>query len=257
MRFAFRFNLLILSITTLSASSVSFTLRQGRPVIDGVFVNGAGPYRFLLDTGAQSSQLDRKLAEAAGLRPAYQVELASAAGVQRVGGMEAVRVRLGANEATGEVLFTELAAVRSWAPDVQGVLGQSFLGRFDYRLDFREARVEFGARAQRGIRAELEPRAEVPVVFTSLGRMAIDTGTERLILFGKKQGGAGVLRTAAGTVGVAADGTKSLVIEGAELGTPFIYRVQRPEGMFVDGLLPATLFASVYFCNSKGYVEFE
>lgn len=257
MRFACPFNFLILTIALLPAAEIPLAVRQGRPVVDGVYVNGGGPYRFLVDTGAESSQLDRRLAKEIGLRPSFQVELVAAAGVRRVGGAGDVRLRLGTAEATGEVLFTDMSTVREWAPDVQGVLGQSFLRRFDYRLDFRAGRMEFGGRERAGIRAELEQGLAIPVVFTSLGRLAVDTGTERLIVFGEARGRAMILRTATGVAAAGVARTKPLLIEGFTVRTPGAYSVSRPEGMSVDGLLPGSLFPSIYLCNSQGYIVFE
>lgn len=256
MTLSLRFSLLILA-TAWTAAATPLAVRQGRPVVDGVYVNGNGPFRFLLDTGAESSQLDVRVAKEIGLVAEYRVELAALGGMRRVPGVGGVRVRLGEAEAASELLLTGLDGVRAWAPDVQGVLGQSFLGRFDYRLDFRAGRVEFGAHERPGIRAELERRTGVPVVFTSLGRMIVDTGTERLIVFGTARGGAMILRTAAGIAAAEKVGTKELVIEGVALRTPGAYSVSRPAGMGVDGLVPATMFAAVFLCNSRGYIVFE
>src|SRR5262245_39787837 len=60
---------------------IKLETRDGRPVIDEVFINDRGPYRFLIDTGATFNHIDRRLAEAAGLTPMFQTKLVSAPGV--------------------------------------------------------------------------------------------------------------------------------------------------------------------------------
>ena len=82
-----RLGLLILATAWSATAAVPLTARHGRPVVDGVYVNGHGPFRFLLDTGAQSSQLDVRLAREIGLVAAYRVELVSAGGVRKVPGV--------------------------------------------------------------------------------------------------------------------------------------------------------------------------
>ena len=37
-------------------------VRDGRPIVDGVYVNGHGPYRFLVDTGTMRNLIDADLA---------------------------------------------------------------------------------------------------------------------------------------------------------------------------------------------------
>lgn len=256
MQIVLRYGFLILATTILSAAGSSLRIRQGRPIVDEVYVNGSGPYRFLLDTGAESSQFDRRLAAAIGLRPTFQVEMVAAGGVARVSGAEAVRLRLANAEAPAEVLLTGMEAVREWAPDVQGVLGQSFLRQFDYRLDFRAEAIEFGAEERPGIRAELDRAKDRPVVFTSLGQLIVDSGTDRLILFGKS-GGPLLVRTVSGAARGSVTSTKRLYIEGFEVKAGSAVALPRPRHMAEDGFLPAALFASVYFRNSAGYVVFE
>ena len=45
------------------AGAVTLEVRDGRPFVNGVFVNGHGPYRFLIDTGANMNLIESDLAE--------------------------------------------------------------------------------------------------------------------------------------------------------------------------------------------------
>jgi hypothetical protein len=55
-------------------------VRDGRPVVDGVFVNGHGPYRFLVHTGSNVNLIETGIAWKIGMNATFQVDLASSAG---------------------------------------------------------------------------------------------------------------------------------------------------------------------------------
>lgn len=61
-------------------------LRGGHPIVDGVYVNGNGPYRFFVDTGTSVNLIEANLARSSGLTPTFRAELASSAGVTVVPG---------------------------------------------------------------------------------------------------------------------------------------------------------------------------
>lgn len=227
-------------------------------MVDGVYVNGHGPYRFLVDTGAETNQLDVNLAREIGLRPTFRVELATVAGVGTAGGTDGVRLRLGAESAVTELLFTDMEAVRALSGDIGGVLGQAFLSRFDYLLDLRRRRIVFGSPRPEGLWAEMDMSTGRPTVFTSLGRLVIDSGADRLILFGAGQGGGAILRTANGFLSARVAGGRRLLIEGREVHHSGAIAVATPAGSGgADGLLPAATFDSIYFCHSMGYLVLQ
>jgi len=215
-------------------------VRQGHPVVHGVYVNGHGPYRFLLDTGAQVNHIHAGLARSLDLRPTFQVDLVTITGSARTPGTGGLEVELdSARAGQQEFLFTDLVAVRQLGSDIQGVLGQAFLSRFDYLLDLRGKRLEFGAVQRPGTRVDFQIIDGRPAVFTSLGSLVLDSGTDRLILYSR------VVRA------------KPLLIEGRTLRYEEAVTVPRQPAAAEDGLLPATLFRSVYVCNSEGYVVLD
>jgi hypothetical protein len=138
--------------------------------------------------------------------------------------------RLGAE--AQQFLFIPLETIHI-TPDIQGVLGQEFLSRFDYTLDLRGKRLEFGKQDRNGTRAKFKMINAEPVVSTSLGDLILDSGARQLVPFGVHPnigyGLTGELRTATGSQQI---------------------------GMVV-GLLPLSLFKAIYFCNSQSYVVFE
>ena len=261
---AFRIGGIALLTGVLAAASadtaVTMRLTRGRPVVDGVYVNGHGPYRFLVDTGTTSNHLEPKLARSIGLKVTFRTELASSAGVTIAQGSDGIEVALGPVRADGQMfLFAGLEAVHQLSPDIQGVLGQAFLSRFDYLLDLRGQRLEFGTwgPSGRGTRVPFRNIHDRPAVDTSLGLLLIDSGAHWVTVFGTGGGSSThELVTMSGSLLVGTVSTK-LLIDGQTFWHGDAVAVPRQEDVGVAGLLPIGLFRSVYICNSEGYVIFE
>jgi Aspartyl protease len=252
---------LIISATSLFGG-VKLQVRDGRPVVDGVFVNGHGPYRFLVDTGSNVNLIETGIAKKIGMNTTFQVELASAAGKVPASGSDGNEVSLDSAKADEQkFLFSELTAIHNASPDVQGVLGEWFLSRFDYTLDLKGKRLDFGKQDHNGARVAYKVVNARPVVSTSLGDLALDSGAGRLTLFGVRSDAGGdfksELRTVAGTQKIGLVSGKPLVINGRKIWDGDAVAIpNRPEAG-VDGLLPLGIFKTVYVCNSEGYVVFE
>src|SRR3984957_11016857 len=120
---------------------VKLQVREGRPIVDGVYLNGHGPYRFLVDTGTNVNLIDTNLARSIGLNATFHVDLASAAGKTLAMGSDGNEVALDSVNAGGQkFLFSGLEAIHNFSSDIQGVLGEWFLSQFDYTLDLRSKR---------------------------------------------------------------------------------------------------------------------
>jgi hypothetical protein len=236
--------------------------REGRPLVDGVYVNGHGPYRFLVDTGSNVNIIETGIARKIAMKATFQVELASAAGRVPVSGSDRNEVALDSAKADEQkFLFSGLDAIHNSAPDVQGVLGEWFLSRFDYTLDVRGKRLEFGRRDRSGTRIAYRVINARPVISTSLGDLVLDSAAARLTLFGTRSDFGGdfksELRTLSGTQKIGLVSGKALVIEGRKIWDgEAVALPNRPEPG-VDGLLPLGLFKTVYVCNSEGYLIFD
>jgi len=96
-------------------------------VLVPVSVNGYGPYEFILDTGASSSSVDRRLADRLGLP-----ETGQSANVRGVGGTTvAPMVRLREWRVGGRPLRSRTLVVTDVGDDrVSGLLGSDELRRF-------------------------------------------------------------------------------------------------------------------------------
>jgi hypothetical protein len=250
-----------LIITAINAfGSVKLLVRDGRPIADGVFVNGHGPYRFLVDTGTNVNLIDATLARKIGMAATFRVNLASAAGSTPTPGSDANEIALDSAKADGQkFLFSSLDAIHNSSPDVQGVLGQWFLAQFDYSVDLQARQFEFGKRDLSGPHTPFRMVNARPVISTSLGNLALDSGQDRLVLFGVLPNAdpSYNLHTVSGSQIVGKVYGKPLTIEGRKISDGEAIAIpNRPESD-VDGLLPLGLFKSIYICNSEHYVIFN
>jgi hypothetical protein len=241
------------------SAGLKLSVIDGRTMVDCVFVNGHGPYRFLLDTGSNVNLIESGLARKIGMSATSNIEFASAAGKSMMQGSDGNEITLGPAEADDQkFLFTRLEAVQKLDPDVRGVLGQWFLGRFDYLIDLRAKRLEFGKQERNGTRAGFQWINARTIVTTSLGGLALDSGAARLVLFNVEADGdpRGMVNTFTGSKAVGA-ASRKLVIEVRNVwhGDAVTMPSQTEPG--VAGLLPVSLFKAVYVCNSDGYVVFE
>lgn len=242
------------------ASATRIQMFDGHPVVEGVYVNGHGPYRFLLDTGTTANHLDAKLARSIGLKATFRSELVSSTGTLYAPGADGIEVELDSVRADGQrFLFAGMELIRNLAPGVQGVLGESFLSRFDYVLELRDKRIEFGKRErpESGIRTPLRIVDSRPVVATSLGDLVLDSGTRWVTLFGVDSSGArNQMITMSGSQWIGTV-TRNLRIEGRSFWSGRALAVPHSAEGGAQGLLPVSLFKSVYFCNSEKYVSLE
>jgi len=114
---------------------------RGGIVVD-VRVNGLGPFRFILDTGAARSIVSDDLARELRAPVVAKSDVVTSAGTD----MRLV-VRLGSVALASSRVDGLLAPViprdrlLQLGPHVRGLLGQDFLSAFNYTLDYRRARL--------------------------------------------------------------------------------------------------------------------
>jgi hypothetical protein len=251
---------LIIAAAPLSGA-VIILVREGHPLVEGVYVNGHGPYRFLLDTGSNTNLIDEKLAQSIGLKASFRSELASSTGVTVAPGSNDVQVVLDSQKSEPQkFLFLRLAFHDRW-PDVKGVLGQEFLWKLDYTLDLRAKQLTFGKLDQPGTRIPYRLINGRMAVSTNLGALVLDSGTDRLVLFGIKAD-LGVadereMRTFTGSQKIGMAFRKLLTIEGRRIWQGAAVAIPNQPEPEVDGLLPLGLFRAIYVSNSEGYMVLQ
>lgn len=157
-----------------------------------VTINGAGPFRLLVDTGATSTKLSPDAARAAGLQPAYAVQLTALAGETLVPAAVA-RAIVHGHSAAGdfEILIAAPSAVRTVDAKADGVLGQSFLSRIPWMIDYRNRRLVMGESAilisrtmpELACRREADARLILTLAIGPASfNVALDSGASHLIL---------------------------------------------------------------------------
>jgi hypothetical protein len=120
-----------------NVASIRPRLVESSIVVVPVMLNGSGPYDFVLDTGAQITTVDPRLASE------LRLNLQGSAGVTGAGFSTRASVTLAESlQAGGHVLKSPLVLVHPLGqiqvsdPRVRGILGQNFLERFDLLIDY-------------------------------------------------------------------------------------------------------------------------
>ncbi len=221
-------------------------------VLKEVYLNGQGPFRMMVDTGAASCMIRPSVAKRLGLRPAYAVEQVSLAGAKRVPAAILDDLRIGTVRNRGlEVIITDVSL-----PDVDGVVGQNWLLQHDYLLDYRGRRLVVDPlEPERGIREALRSSDGRPEIEAEVnGRrqeLVVDSGASVLVLFGQSaQADQATLLTNGGSL--EAGTGRARVMIGA--GHSRLLPAARVNASITKGLLPAAAFASVYISNRNGVV---
>ncbi len=240
-------------------NGVKLEFRDGRPIVRDVYVNGEGPYRFLVDTGSTLNHIEPSLARTIGLRLTFQANLTSSSGRTIVSGTDGADVRLGSASAGEQVFLVGADSFHRISRDIQGVLGQAFLSRFDYQIDLANRRLVFGKqrRDDAGARIGFRSVDGRVIVATSLGRLVLDSGAHYLTRFGVR-GTEETLQmiTATGSMRVGTVFSR-LAIEGRTWWRGDAVALPESHESGIEGLLPIGPFNSIYVSNSEAFIVFE
>jgi predicted aspartyl protease len=161
----------------------------GRVVVP-VMINGRGPFRFIVDTGANHSTISPQLAHVLGLTPAdgSTVVVNGITGAAQTSFVTVDRLQ------AGELLIDGTALPVVWAPvmaGADGILGASGLKEKSLLIDFQRNRVEIAHHVETFARAQsirihaLSLSHGLIAVDASVGRTRVtaivDTGAERTL----------------------------------------------------------------------------
>ena len=137
-----------------------FPPRGEGAVLVPVTVNGQGPFRFVLDTGATLTCVEPALARQLGIESSRAASAAGAAGVAPLQLVRLDRVAVGGaaiDSLQGCVL--DLAHLRAAGLPADGLLGLNYLRSFNLTLDFERRVLRLEARAGRNRADAPEPAA--------------------------------------------------------------------------------------------------
>ena len=238
--------------------SLRMLIMSGRPVVDGVYLNGQGPFRFLVDTGAQTNQVDASVAKKLGLKLTFRTKIATVSGTATVPGGRVAELALGPAIASNqEFLFTGLEGIHQLSSSIQGVIGEEFLSHFDYLLDFAGRRITFGAvEPAGGSRIVLNRIDGRPALETDKGKLVLDSGTEIAILYtASVERAEGCGATASGSTRVSQARDFKFRVAGHAYST--LAAAVSGVSLQEDGVLPASIFHSVYVSNSGNFLVLD
>jgi Aspartyl protease len=130
-------------------------------VILQAFVNNAGPYDFLLDTGSQVTMIDQSLVSELKLQTATTAAVVGVS-VKGQGGkyalVKSVRVGDSAKVESIYVLAFDMKDIRSAGYAIRGLIGEDFLSHFDVTIDHTHNRVCLTQTGQLSANAPLSSR---------------------------------------------------------------------------------------------------
>jgi hypothetical protein len=144
---------------------------------------------FILDTGTAPSLIDARLVRQLGLatipstfRAAGRTIPAQAAMIPEIefGPIRAVSLPMQVQD------LSRLA--RDLGVPIAGILGLDVLSKSSFRLDYDKKEIEFGDVSREGIPVHVDARAGLAVAEVRIegkqARVLVDTGTDRIVLFG-------------------------------------------------------------------------
>lgn len=251
-------------------SWIPLRMAGGFALTDGVFINGAGPYTFLIDTGGQSSTISPELARRLRLQPSYAVMHVTAVAERAAPAHVVSNLTLGpAGLDDVEVIESAMEAVRRAAGPVDGILGQNFLGRFAWLLDWNRKVLRFDldrtlSARHSGRRTEVDRshgRLRVPVrIGTDIFGLVLDSGASHLILFERPAAltkeRESRIESATGGRAVIAGTLRRVSVGGVDIDE-VPAAIARILGQSEKGLLPVNLFRAVYADAEAGFVVFN
>lgn len=245
-------------------------------IIVPVFLNGFGPFRFLLDTGSTHSSITERVAAIVNAPPVARVSVGSAAGEQM-----RVVVRID-RMACGPLVMADIQPavvdVGGVAPGarIEGVLGQDALAPVRYTIDFRRHEIAWwpddGSAHAAGTTLALEASNGRFVVslpqHESVLRLVPDSGAETLLLFDSPTAALPPMAFQPGRVELTSLTAHRTAREARVLellvGPQRLRNVrtvvvgrQPTEPAEHDGLLPLHLFGRVTFDGPRGLLTIE
>jgi predicted aspartyl protease len=240
----------------------AFSERGG--IIVPVTIGGAGPFRFILDTGSSRTAIADELAAEVASRIVARTEVVSSAGaeIHAVTQLERVEVA-GARAAVLLASVVPAARLRTIGSGIRGILGQDFLSDLNYTLDYRRGRLTWDGENT----VSCQSRSALPLI-SAEGRYVVlvaqersarslrlvpDTGSDSLVLFAPR----GTLDPAStrdamavtaltGTTRARTGRGPTLIVGDVPLQNAAAVMVERDDDG-ADGLLPLHVFGSVSF----------
>ena len=254
-------------------------------IVVPVTINGSGPYDLLLDTGSNNTMLDEKLADELALRRGHEDAVVRVWGSLATSAVYAESFSIaGATVAGKDLTLFTCAMIPGLPPKLRGILGEDFLQKFDILIDYKHQLIRLDpppglmSEMLKGERLTIqlngmisgEPTfgrlvvtGRVGDLGTSSMSLLLDSGSRYLTLFrddlglgsareivmdsSRPPGSSKAIRLETRTV-------RSLMLGRTEISNILVIAVagkQRPD---VDGLMPTSLFRSIFISHQGRFV---
>lgn len=266
-----------------SSTNLAVRTVNGYLMVVQVSINGEGPFDFLVDTGTNTTLIDPGLAANLKLKPVDRMALATLADATPVVRYYADTMQAGpASVARLELLGAPLNEIRALDNRIRGVVGMNFLLQFSFLLDYRHQRMAIfpfpdSAPVPNGRRVNVQindSRILIPVASQSspagTWNLVLDSGIGGVLLFQSRVRSIKAPCVAAPCmIQVATNGWnyaaptvvipemmiagRSVINQSAIVLPNDLLKPNDPQ----DGLLPASLFRSVFFDRSNATLVVE
>ncbi len=119
-----------------NVDSLNLRLVQSSLIVVSVQINHAGPYDFVVDTGAQVSTIEPALASELHLKPEGNIGVAGVATYARIAYAHINVIEAGKHSVPNAVaVIQDLTQLREADSRIRGILGANFLEHFDVLID--------------------------------------------------------------------------------------------------------------------------
>lgn len=263
-----------------ASTPVRFRQVQNVPIVQ-VMINGTATFDFIFDMGASSTVIDFELTKQLSLSPIKTTFVLTPAGSKTVSCYRLDNLALGSKSVRNlTVLSSELREIHAISPKIRGVLGQNFLSGFDYILNYRDQRIEFEehgefANTLQGSRLPVErDRGRVLIITQPSAlekrpsKLLMDSGASKVYVFKSASRDSGLemelevtgeidVSTIVGSQTVSTGRLRRLQIGNErflDLPVRVVNNRAAVEGRPENGLIPTSLFRSIYFNNTHNFV---
>ena len=238
--------------------STSLLNAKPSPVFADVSIGKSGPYRFLVDTGSQSSLIDGQLAKRLNLNPQFRVEMITQNSTRLLPALKTSELQIGHTQLRNtELIFDDLAQAKRFDSSVQGVLGLNALAGLDFALLPRSGRLDLAAQRPTGEAVPLYQVDERMAIKARMGReiltLILDSGATHAVLFHTPEAMRKTPPISATITTI--DGARNVVPtvwsadmfldNGVKVGMLPTAIVSRPPA-HADGLIPTSAFSTIY-----------
>lgn len=252
-----------MALTTLILLSSALLHPRPAQVYANVMVGTHGPYRFLVDTGSETSLIDAHLAAQLHLKPEFQVDVVTQNSTRSLPAMKLRDVRVDRRELPQfEVVLQDMGDAQHFDRPIRGVLGLNALCDVDFTISPAAGRLELTSE---------RPAGEVVPYYRAEGRIAmkarmgketlsliLDSGANQVALFRLPEA---MAKTEAVPTNFATVEGRNRIVptcwtadmmlsETLKVGTLPAALVRRP-GTTVDGLFPARVFKRIHVDQTR------